>query len=1057
MVPGAASAQTVDLRLLGVDGDGVHLPTSRVRVLGAASTGSFKGTPYPVSPTTFSGPAGGVVDVTGLEIISQLRYDQFGIEIINTDSVIVRSTGVTRMSGVVASGMAITVVLEPVDVEFGVKDPAGVQQGTFRVQYRKTGETTWSSAVTPPANVIYGPGQQVDVRAIDTANPGATVIGLGLTVADLDSITVTGAGATTDTGALSSGMAIIVELDLMSVEFKTVDGAGALLATGRLELSGATTTNGAVPTPFTNTMANGGTVDLEALDTATSTTFTSNGIMINRGDSISVTSAGATVFPGVVGNGAKVVAVLEDLDVELIVADALDQVLNNGEIRVGGAVVSNGFQPTPLNVSMADGGVIDVDGQLLGVGMANIETDGVTVSRGDSIRLTGGPPQIFPGVMGATAKVVVVYDLMSVALETVDTSIQPIAGYLTIAGGATAGGVSPQVVTVGGTSTSLDVSGSYLGESFGVSGLAIAAGDSIVIRNGTTVQVETISSAVSGGAKVQVVFTGDISVEYLALDGTGTLMPLGRVEVDNASGFNATPFSQTHGDGDVIHIEGLDTGSGATVSADVQVFEGDSIAVKSTGVERYAGVVPSGAKVAAILEAMSVELVTEDALGQFLADGRIKVTGEATSNDFEGTPLNMSMADSAVVDVEALLTGSSVSNILETGLTISRGDSIRVTDSGATVFPGVMGSNAKVVAIFDLMSVEVQTVDLSIQPLAGNVTIGGDATAVGAAPKVVVVGGTSGTLDVSGSFVTESYGVTGLAVAAGDSIVLRNGSPVQVETISGVVASGAKIQMVFTGTISVDYLALDENGSILVTGRVKVGAGGFDPTPYTLTHGDGDSINVQGLDVATNTTVSAGFKIFNGDSIAVKASGIERFAGVVTSGAKVSAILDVLSFELTTVDVGDNLLPTGRVEITGGYETNGFKGTPVFGAMADGALLDIETLLTGSSDPPVIVSGLQVNRGDSIRITQGAPQVFPGVMGNTARVLVEYQVMNVSVATSDTLGASVAGNVSISGAAAASGVSPQVVTVSAAGRVAGYHRNARWRILHGKRCRCRFW
>jgi len=182
-------AQSVDLRVISLDAQENPFAASRISVSGAASTGGWRPAPYPVSPNVFTGPSGGLIDVSGLALISGVQFNQTGIVITDTDSVVVRSSGVTRFTGAAGAGMAITVILEPVSLTFDAKDESGVTQGSFRVRHRKTGEVNWGGYAVPPVTASFGPGDQVDIEALVTAT-GATQSGIGLTVANQDSITV---------------------------------------------------------------------------------------------------------------------------------------------------------------------------------------------------------------------------------------------------------------------------------------------------------------------------------------------------------------------------------------------------------------------------------------------------------------------------------------------------------------------------------------------------------------------------------------------------------------------------------------------------------------------------------------------------------------------------------------------------------------------------------------------------------------------------------------------------------------------------------------------------
>jgi hypothetical protein len=346
---------------------------------------------------------------------------------------------------------------------------------------------------------------------------------------------------------------------------------------------------------------------------------------------------------------------------------------------------------------------------------------------------------------------------------------------------------------------SLDITATHGGESYTASGVAVAFGDSIVVyRDRENVQVQTLAGVVANGVSINVVMVGAIAADFLTMDQDGLFLPTGRIELSGGTqtnGAEGTPINSSIGNGVLVTLNSLlDVSTSAMVEAtDVQIFNGDSIAVKTTGVEIYPNALVSGAKVSVVFDIVTTVFRSIRETGEFL-DGDISVTGAAASNGFQPSPVTLVVENAKQVNATALMVFGS-SNVQFAGnVAVNRGDSITVSPQGSTVFPGVAGNDAVVSMIFDLVDVEITAVDTFgvLEPNA-RVQVSGSATTNGfKGTPVSVTMPDGGQINIDGLHIVTNlqYTISGIQVDEGDSIFV---SPAGIQQTAGVVTGGAKI------------------------------------------------------------------------------------------------------------------------------------------------------------------------------------------------------------------------------------------------------------------------
>jgi hypothetical protein len=222
----------------------------------------------------------------------------------------------------------------------------------------------------------------------------------------------------------------------------------------------------------------------------------------------------------------------------------------------------------------------------------------------------------------------------------------------------------------------------------------------------------------------------------------------------------------------------------------------------------------------------------------------------------------------------------------------------------------------------------------------------------------------------SGATVSDS----GIEVFMGDSLVVVNTG---LERYPNVVLAGAKVSVILKQTVAT-FRTIRENGDEIVAGKIKLSGAastnGFEPTSVITTMGDGASVDVTGrLVLGTDTLeVSTSALIVNeGDSIAVTPAGAENPLNVVASGSKVDVVFDLVDVAVITVDSNGVYEEDGRIEINGGYNTNGFIPTTaasIHFTMFDGATIDIGGL-HAITLAEFSVLNVQIDEGDSLVIS----------------------------------------------------------------------------------------
>jgi hypothetical protein len=757
-----------------------------------------------------------------------------------------------------------------------------------------------------------------------------------------------------------------------------------------------------------------------------------------------VTSTGFSVV-GPAANGAtKVTAQVADTDVVFRVIDAAGLDLTGGEVNVTGAASTNGFQEAPQTLTIAGGDTLSVEAQLLGSALPNVVANDLVIVEGDSIILGAGAPQTINDPLRTGAVVVALYDVMDVEVVTIDKTGALLGGSLDISGGATVTGSSPQAFQTSGGGAILDITATYLNETFVVAGVQVDLGDSIAVkRSSAGITIEEHPGHYAGLSKVAMVMQGDISITYETVDKDDSYLANGRVVI-NGGGTHPTPYTQDFvGNGSTVDVVSQDiTVRVPMVAPTLAVFDGDSIVVdaSATFVDtiRYPGVVAAGARITVILRSVWIDLETIDFAGNFLPNGRIQIAGptvDTQTNGFKETPYTVKRADGDTISVESLLAGSALNALVVVGLNISEGDSVVLSDEGPQKYPGAVSSGARITLVYNVMSVTVATVDPAGDAINGHVDVPGAGGASGPSPQVLQLSASGVTIaEMTGFYESESYTPTSIVVALGDSIVIRQGlGGLEVDTHQ-VGLFGAKINLEMIGDVAVSVEAIDGKGDPLATGQVQVDQGGLTPSPLNLTRANGTAVEVNGLDTATLGTVSqSGMKIFDGDSLVVSATGVERFSNHFSSGAKVIVVLESVDVQLRSVDAAFVPIPAGELSVLGtAFSSNGFQSGFINATIANGDTLNIVSHVLGNPVPDVTYPTIQVSKGDSIVL--GGPQgneYFNDPQREDAVIMVIFPLVDLEVSTTDEAGLPISGIVSIVGGT--TGPSPKNLSISSDG------------------------
>lgn len=575
----------------------------------------------------------------------------------------------------------------------------------------------------------------------------------------------------------------------------------------------------------------------------------------------------------------------------------------------------------------------------------------------------------------------------------------------------------------------------------------VVAGDSLTVtKNG--VERTILGSSDPTQMKVTVVIDF-LTVIFDVVDQTGTHLigADGQVRLTggaSSNGFKGTPYTRTVGDGAIVNVQGRNNITGAEIGPiPTTINKGDSILVTATGFTVVGPAANGTTKVTAQVADMDVVFRVIDSSSLDLTGGEVSVTGAASTNGFQQAPQTVTVSSGDTLSVEAQLLGSALPNIVANDLVVVEGDSIILGVGAPQTINDPLRTGAVVVSVYDVLDVEVLTVDETGIPLPGNLSITGGATVSGSSPRSFQITGTSASLDISATYLNEIFAVSGVQVDVGDSIaVKRSSAGVTIEEFPGHYTGLSKVAMVMVGNMDVIYTTVDKDDLFLANGRVVINGGGTKPTPFTqLAVGQGATVDVEARDITIAVPmVVPPLVLFNGDSIVVDASAASidtvRYPGAVASGARVTVILRSVSVTMTTVDFAGNFLVNGRVQVPGptaATQTNGFKPTPFTVKRAEGDTIAVESLLSGSGVQGIVASGLQVSEGDSIILSDTAPVIHNAAVTSGARIRVVYNVMSVTVATTDTTGAALNGNVNVPGVGGSSGPSPRVLQVSSSG------------------------
>jgi len=768
-------------------------------------------------------------------------------------------------------------------------------------------------------------------------------------------------------------------------------------------------------------------VAIQGHDTATLGTVSQSGIKILEGDSLVVSGSGVERFSNHFASGAKISVILESVDVELRSVDGAGLPIPGGELSIlGAAVSSNGFQPTPYGLTISNGDTLNIVSHVVGYSIPDVQFPAVQISQGDSIVL-GGPQgnEFYNDPQRSDAVVMVVFPLIDLEITTTDSSGLALAGIVSIAGATT--GPSPENLSISSSGATVTVTGSYETENYTATDIQVVQGDSVVIKQSLGgLQVDTYQAGLPG-AKINMVMKGDVAVELRTVDGNGDSLSTGQVQVD-AGGFVNSPNNLVMANASTVNINGKDTATLGTVSqTGIQIFEGDSLVVSGTGVERFSNQVASGAKVTVVLTNILVDLRSIDGAGLPLPSGELSILGAAvSSNGFQPTPYFVTIANGDTLNITGHIVGTPIPDVPFPAVQIMQGDSIVLGgENGNEVHNDPQRAGAIIMVVFPVVDLVVTTTDEAGLSISGIVSISGGTT--GPSPENTQISSDGSLVTVTGSFQTENYTVEDLQIDNGDSIVVKQTlGGLQVDKFTGVVA-GAKINLVMKDDVPVEFTTYNEAGDSLATGQVSVNGGGFNSTPHSITFANGTTIGVDGKDSPSGATVSdSGIQIFTGDSLVVVNTGLERYPNTVASGAKVSVVLKQTVATFRAIRETGEEIVAGKIKLTGSASTNGFEPTSVIRTMGDGATVDLTgRLVLGSDTLEVATTALVVSEGDSIAVKASGAENPQNVVASGAKVDVVFDLVDVTVVTVDTNGVyEVNGRVDLSGGTSTNGFKP---------------------------------
>jgi len=734
------------------------------------------------------------------------------------------------------------------------------------------------------------------------APTGITVAG---TIDGGYALTANSAGTTNLGGAIGGGTRL--------ASLTTNAGGTTTLGGGSVKTTGGQTFNNAV-TLSTNT----------ALDSSSSGGITLAGTVdasTAGGSSLTVNTAGATTFGGIVGGTRSLSSVTTDATG----TTAID----------GGAITTTGVQT--FNDAVTLGLNTTLTGTLVTLAQVTGNSKNLTIA-GDT-SLTGQ-------VTGVANLQVSGTTLIGADVST--TGTQTYGGLVTLASNATLTGTTPTFTTGvagAGNNLTLDFSGTTAidGAKFtGIADLATGNGGSTTLTGTiTTSGSQTYGDAVSLLAATTVASSGSGAIAFSnTVDGPVSL-------IVNTSG--ATTFGGAVGSGTAL--TSLVTDAGGTVA-----INGGS--VQTSGIQTYNDAVTLGNNT-------TLTGSTITTAGTLTGGGKsFGVTGNAVIGGAVSGLSSLSVSGTSAINTSSIATTGSQTY----GGTVTLGaPTVTLSGTDATFTTGVAGAGNSLVLTFS------GTTALTTDTLSGvtNLTTNGGGTTTLAG--TITTSGTQTYTDavtLLADATTAGSTVTFGAVTGGGHDLTVDGNAVVGGTLSGVA------DLAVTGTTAVNVATIATTGSQTYDGSVTLGAPTvtFSGTEGSFSGGIAGAGNSLVLSFSGTTALGSG-TVSGIDNLTSNGGGTTTLTGsITTSGTQ--TYTDAVTLLGDTTTKGSTVT---FAAITGGSHDLTVDGNAVLGGAVSGVAALAVTGTTAANVATIATTGSQTYGG---LVTLGAPTVT--LSGTTA-------------------------------------------------------------------------
>lgn len=724
------------------------------------------------------------------------------------------------------------------------------------------GATTASASLTVNADGAVTTVGTLTVQGLASVTTTGDQVDLGTATASFGSVSVLGSAAANVT--IIEGSATNLATVVTTTGSLTVTSAGAITDSGLIDIGGTTTLSAGLglaavtlntsTNDFTGLVTFNGTnvilVDTNAIDLNTSATVTT--LAVDAGGAITQTGdldvTGATTFDAGTGNNitltdagntfGTLTLIGADVDVtdSTAVELAASTITGPFDLIAGGAVTQTGSingGTAPLTAT----GAVNINANAGASAITLTATNnsfGALTLNGSDVSIREAAPIAVAGITASGT----VLSLHSTASPLLTTAITQ-TGTITIAAP-----LATTTLTATGTNRNIDLQDAA--NVFGA--LTISGNDVTLVENDGALGTEVTTASI----------TGDLDIDSTGFDisSTGSVNVAGTVTLDAGAG-NITFGSTGSNFGDVLTLTGTNisiTEAGATDLG--AIAAAGSLDIASGGAINDFGVITVGTT-----SSFSTAHPALAAGAAITLDQASSYTGAVS---LAGTNVSLINAVIAVSLDTVIVTGTLTVSTTNDAIS-DAGGSISVTgianfNAGTAAITFNTGSTAfstvQLTASAATITGELDDIDLGTSTVTGNLAI----TALGTGDIT-----DSGTLLIGG---------TATLIAAGDNIVLNSAL-----SQFGTAAAATADFVITAGTVSIRDAGPVELGTILVT----VG-------DFTVTSGLGGADDI--TDVGATTITVTGFTTFNaglGDVIITNA-GHTFTGGRVGIGASVNII-----------------------------------------------------------------------------------------------------------------------------------------------------------------------